>query len=282
MPTVGIPPERIEHLRLPLDWILVRLDPPTRITRGGIELPDLVMGASRTGVVVSRGEGALSDDGRTKMPMTCERTDRVLFEVGGGKALPLVPRVTTSTEWGYRLIRDGSVCALVDDWTPPDGFREKLPPAPGPVPVSHRGPMDVPEWAGRLRPVQDWLLVRMDERATEHEVRRRPGVPLVGLDGQPLKLQLGPDRDQERREDTWTVEVLRRGPGLNTITRCIDGDRINPMRQFLTRDGARAVAMATSPHAQPIGMDEEWSAPGVILLLREGPCIVAEDVVSAA
>jgi co-chaperonin GroES (HSP10) len=270
MPTAGIDIDQIEtHLRLPLDWILVRLDPPIRRTRGGIELPDAVTPPARTGVVVTRGPGALSDDGKTRMPVSCSVGERIMFEVGAGKALPLVARETTSKGWGYRLIRDGSVCATVDPIEPTD---EDLPPAPSRVPVSHRGSTEGAAWTDRLRPVQDWLLVRMDDRATELEVRRG-GAPLVGLDGRPLKLQLGPDRDQQQREDTWTVEVLRRGPGLTTITRCIDGDRLNHA-PHLVEVGERALAAGTAPNVQPVAMDEQWSAPGMTVLMREYPCIL--------
>lgn len=271
MPTVGISYEKLEtHVTLHEDFILVRLDPPIARTKGGIEIPGTVKPSSRTGLVVQRGPGKLSDDGRTRMPTTCDVGHRILFEVGAGDFLPMVPRETTPTGWGYKLIRDGSVIATVAGAGEDEDSDAELPPPNGPVPVSIRGRYDVPGWADRLEPVQDWLLVRMDERQSEHVVRSGPR--LVDLSGRPLRIHLGPDRDQERREDTWTVQVLKRGPGLNTITRCLDGDRLG-RAPHIVKVGDRAIAKGTAPNAQPIDMDEEWSAPGRVLMLREYPCI---------
>jgi co-chaperonin GroES (HSP10) len=273
MPTAGIDLDRIEHLELPLDRILVRLDPPVLRTKGGIALPDTVAGSSRIGTVVSQGPGNLSDDGRTRMTMPCQVGDRIMFEEGAGKFLTHVPRETTPNGWGYKVIKAGSVLSKIDPWAG-DEPDEKLPPAPGPVPVTHRGPMDDPTWAGRVAPVQDWLLVRMDDKRQEDVVYsdRARRVPLYGPDGRPVTIHRGPDRDQQQNEETWTVTVLRRGPGLTTITRCIDGDRLSVAPKIVDV-GDRLMVAGTRPHAQPINAESEWYATGATILLREYECI---------
>ena len=94
---VGVHPERVEFdVHPPVDWILLRLDPPQDRSEGGVLAPAQVIPPARTGVVIKAGPGALSDDGRTRMPMDCEPGQRVLFERAAGKGLPRCPRETTS------------------------------------------------------------------------------------------------------------------------------------------------------------------------------------------
>jgi co-chaperonin GroES (HSP10) len=267
MATVGIDLAKIEtHVKLPLDWILVRLDPPQRKTLGGIEIPDTILPEARSGIVITRGPGAIADDGKTRLPVSCRVGERIWFEASAGKFLPHVPRVSGPKGYGYKLIRDGSVNALVE--ADPSDIDEELPPASGPIPVS-RCIVGGPGWLDRLQPVQDWMLVRLDNRAETHQVRRLPAIPLVTPSGQ--QIHLGPDRDQMQREDTWTVVVLRRGPGLITTTRCLDGDRVGKAPD-LVKAGDRIIACGTAPNVQAIDYAKDWSAPGMVVLMREYPC----------
>lgn len=286
MPTVGVDPATIEQAVIPpLDWILIRLDPPLEGTDSGIIVP--VHPPARTGVVVRRGPGALAEDGRTRLPMHCDVGDRVLFERAAGKNLPRVPRETqrpvgsSPGRWAYILIRDGSVCATVGH--EPVGEHERraldsgdagLPPRPGDVPVSRCGPM---AWE-RLEPVQDWLVMRADMRPEVVDAAPRgvlrPARKLHRANGS-AKLLLE-EKAPVERYDLWSGTVLKRGAGLLTVTRCLDGDRVG-RAPWIVKEGDRCLFSGAPPHVQAIRELDPF-APGAEVLMREYPCVVAKLV----
>lgn len=284
---VGVDPARVElDVIPPLDWLLVRLDPRIEQTEGGLAVPSTVTPPARTGVLIARGDGALSDDGKTRMPKVCDIGDRILFERAAGKGLPRVPRETTERSgWGYLLIREGSVCSLVEPGrVSPDRQRALdagaggVPARPDGslVPVSRRGAMC---W-DRLLPVQDWLVVRMDERQEQTDMLV-PVKQFHRANGRSKPVFIH-EKEPEEKYDLWSGEVLRRGPGLVTVTRCLDGDRMGEAPR-IAEEGGRVLFAATHPHAAPIydehmvGSAGAWQVQGEHreFLMREYPCVCA-------
>jgi len=274
---VSVPQARIElDVHPPLDWVLVRLDEPMEATRGGLLVPGQSKPPARTGVIVAQGLGALSDDGRTRMPMCAKVGDRVLFERAAGKNLPRAPRETSEREgWGYVLMRDGSICAVIaarevssGEQRALDAGAAGLPPRPeGGPPVSKPGQLS----AERLLPVQDWLVLQPDAPLGETEPAR--ALSVAGKNGRTRKKLILPERTksaQPETEDLWSAVVLRRGPGLVTITRCLDGDRMGTAPR-VCKAGDRVLLSAAPPWAQPI---EDFAplACGAPFLARETPC----------
>lgn len=275
-PVVGVDPETIETgtVQPPGDWVLIRLDPPIEFTKGGIVVPSRSRPVARTGVVVAIGEGCLSDDGHTRMPMSAVPGQRVLFERAAGKGLPRVPTETNETRWGYLLTRDGSICAIVAP-EPTDPNRQRgldagaagVPKRPkGGVPVSRSGHLT----AERITPVQDWLMVLPDRR--EEEVSTSPSrkKAIYGARGKVLKMV---EDNPEGRYDLWSAAVLARGPGLTTLTRCLDGDRIG-RAPHLCEPGDRILYCGEPPWLQPLEELDPISA-GAPMLIREHICVVS-------
>lgn len=276
LPEVGISAANVEHAFAPSDdRMLVRLDPPIDRSRGGILVPDSSVPQSRSGVVVSVGLGALSDDGRTRLPMHAKPGQRILFEYAAGYSIPRVPDATTTRERGYKVIRDGSIIAVIDGT---GAWPEFVEPAEDVIP--------------RLKLVQDWLLIRNDRPQGIHNFRmptpaERAGRLLkrVGRTDQAMARarehvarQLNADPhtrgrvlvlptagSQVQLAERWTGRVLARGPGLLTVTRCLDGDRMGETEPRC-KVGDRVLYTTEFPFL---------SLPGVNghALVREVPCL---------
>lgn len=282
LPEVGISAANVEHAFHPSDdRMLVRLDPPIDRSRGGILVPDSSVPQSRSGVVVSVGLGALSDDGRTRMPMHAKPGQRVLFEFAAGYSIPRVPDATTTRERGYKVIRDGSIIAVIDGT---GAWPEFVEPAEDVIP--------------RLKLVQDWLLIRNDRPQGIHQLRmptpaERAGRLLKGVGMADAELRMRKAREATMRElnakvaanprlagrvlvlptqgsqvhlaERWTGTVLARGPGLLGMIRCLDGDRVN---RAATRCAVGDRVLYTTEF--PL-----LSLPGVNghALVREVPCL---------
>ena len=277
LPVVGVDPARVEDLTDPVeDRYLVRLDPPIDRSKGGILLPDQSLPLSRTGTVVRAGAGGWCDDGKTRLPMKAcagpgcradhggrphaARGQRILFEYAAGYTLPRVPEKTSGRERGYLLVRDGSVLAIID---PPNAGQ----PSAWPEFVD-----DAEKVIPRLQLVQDWLLVHNDRPQSEYsaglsEVKRtRFAGRGARINGR--RVILTPTSgSQIQGSERWTGTVVRRGPGLLTITRCLDGDRVGTARH-LCEEGDRVLYTTAFPL---------MSIPGVdgYALVRERPCLEA-------
>lgn len=196
-PEVGVPQDRIEKVFEPVeDWILVRLDKAMSKSKGGIYVPDPSRPDPRMGVIVKQGPGMLLEDGKTRAPMTGKIGDRIMFEFAAGKTVPRCPK--------YHILKNGSVEAIVA----PDISDNDL--------EDEEAPRLTP---GRVLPVQDWLLVKTDRRLAKKDVALHPGQM---KNGRPLYL-VGPG--QEDQVEAWTGTVVRKGPGLLCVVRCVDGDR---------------------------------------------------------
>jgi len=256
-PIVGVDPDTIEAAVGPLlDWVLVRLDPPMTHTRGGIAVPDQTRPPARTGTIIEQGPGALSDDGRTRMPMQARPGDRIVFEQSAGRTLPRVPKETTDTRWGYLLVRDGSICSVVRGIAQPDDLDADGPPLP-PLGPYARFPATRCGWLSpdRVEMFQDWLLVRTDSRlpAADPTPLARPVKRLTNARGQPIgkRIELVSSGEaQAESSHLWTGTVLKRGPGRVSITRCLDGDRMNKAPKMV-HEGDRIMWEAVVVQALP-------------------------------
>lgn len=285
-PTVGVDPARVElDVIPPVDWLLVRLDPPITETDGGIAVPAKSVPPARTGVVIKAGPGMVSDDGRTRLPMHCREGQRIMFERAAGKGLPRCPRETSERRgWAYLLLRDGSVCAIVEPWDDPargkalDAGAAGVParPAGSSIPVSRAGKLS-PE---RLRPVQDWMVVRSDlmpetadpapppvssEIARPTKLLHFPGKGSNGK-GKAKPVYLKEDEPADVYE-MWSGVVLSRGEGLLTITRCLDGDKIGRAPR-LVEVGDRCLFAVGRPFCEQIDPIRAFR-PGQEFLMRE-------------
>lgn len=220
-PEAGCDPARVAELFHPTrDRYLVKLDPQMDRSRGGILVPDKSRPASRTGRVIRTGGGAVSEDGRTVLPMHAREGQRILFEFNAGYAIPRVP------DTDYKIIRDGSIIAVVDDGPPGSvwpAFEE-----------------DAEKIIPRVRLVQDWCLLAMDRPQSR---RPAPVIPLAiarrmspaeaslrgrrNGKGTPMALEIPETarKGESERGDHWTGTVVARGPGLMSVVRCMDGDR---------------------------------------------------------
>ncbi len=259
IPVVGIDQATVETcIRPPNDWLLVRLDPRIDATKGGILVPDESRPPARTGVIVAQGNGCLSDDGRTRMPMSASPGARVLFEPSAGKSLPMVERETSERGgWGYRLMRDGSLCGIVLDLVSTDPGHQRaldagaagLParPAGSEIPVTACGELT----AERIAPFQDWMVLQPDLPATTFSPSGRK---VRGPNGRPILRPETAPMGSPEAEELWGCTILRRGPGLVSITRCLDGDRINavPEENRIAKVGGRVLVNCEPPYAQAI------------------------------
>jgi len=294
-PTVGVDPARVEiDVVPPLDWLLVRLDPPITETDGGIAVPGQAIPPARTGVVVKAGKGMVSEDGVTLLPMHAKVGQRIMFERAAGKGLPRCPKETSERRgWAYLLLRDGSVCAVIES-QPVDPARQRaldagaagVPARPegSSVPVSRAGTLS-PE---RLRPVQDWMVVRADlmpEAADPGPVQAPAEVaqpakflhlPGKGKGGKakarpiPPKRVLLREREPEEAYEMWSGTILSRGEGLLTVTRCLDGDRVGRAPR-LAEVGSRCLFSVARPFCEQIDPIRGFR-PGSEFLMREyGP-----------
>lgn len=290
--TVGVDPDQIETtIRCSEDWLLVRLDPPLDKTEGGIAIPVVHAPPARTGVVVSAGDGRISEDGKTRLPMTCAVGDRVLFEPASGKGLPRVPRETSERGgWGYRIMRAGSVCAVVKPTPTTEGEQRALDAGAGGLPARPKGGPPVSRAGGRitgarLTPTDGWLVVRLDARLTmvplrsggwagmsteriERAVERAKQPKLKDRNGRSLHLV---EREPEEREDSWTGRVVARGDGVLTVVRCLDGDRMTHAPR-LCEVGDRILWAGSPPYVLKLndldGLEEaEW-------LVLEHACVI--------
>ncbi|MEK9725007.1 MAG: hypothetical protein VW405_16195 [Rhodospirillaceae bacterium] len=292
MQTVGVDPSLVETSILPPeDWLLVRLDAPLDKTEGGIAIPTAHAPPARTGLVVQAGPGRISEDGKTRLPMSCAVGDRILFEPAAGKGLPRVERETSARGWGYRLMRAGSVCAIVkpdavteDEQRALDAGEAELPARPkGGPPVSRAGGRIT---AKRLLPVGGWIVVKLDQRLTMVPMRTQGGAFAGYLPINPEKLERRPagklhrangavhlvESEPEEREDSWTGTVLARGEGILTVVRCLDGDRMTRAPK-LCEVGDRIVWSGGPPWVLKLNdldliEEAEW-------LVREDTCVVA-------
>lgn len=291
-PIVGVDPARIElDVVPPLDWILVRLDPPITETDGGIAVPAQSVPPARTGVVVSIGPGMVSEDGRTRLPMHCAPGQRVMFERAAGKGLPRCPRETSERRgWAYLLLRDGSLNAIVEAWDDPadpkalDAGAAGLPARPegSSIPVTRAGRLS-PE---RLRPVQDWMVVRADAKPEMADASPLPSPPASDDLARPAKLLHLPGRNgkgQAKRVEPkrvhlqetepaetyemWSGTVLSRGDGLMAVTRCLDGDRVGTAPR-LVEVGDRCLFAVARPFCEQIDPIRAFR-PGSEFLMRE-------------
>lgn len=229
LPVAGCDPARVEELFQPVrDRYLVKLDPPMDRSRGGILVPDNSRPVSRTGRVIRAARGAISEDGKTLLPMHARAGQRILFEYNAGYAIPRV------NEKDYKVIRDGSIIATIDDG-PPGSVWPAFEDAPERI---------IP----RVRFAQDWVCIRMDRPASRtHDLRPVPSLAVArkltpselaagrGRDkngkhqrGTPMALEI-PEiarKGEAERGDHWTGTVVARGPGLMSVVRCLDGDRV--------------------------------------------------------
>lgn len=226
-PEAGLDPALVESCVEPAEArYLVRLDPPIDRSRGGILLPDQSLPLARTGVVVAAGKGAWSEDGKQRLPMHAKKGDRILFEYAAGYTLPRVPEKTTpGKERGYKLVRDGSVIAVISGSGPWPEFLE-----------------DADAVVPRLTMTQDWLLVHNDRPQAEHVAgvanaagkgahtrRKVAGRALGGI-----RLLIPSARSQVEQSERWTGTVVKRGPGLILAREgmtswphlCEEGDRV--------------------------------------------------------
>lgn len=283
MQTVGVDPATIETaVHPPGNWILLRLDPPQTASEGGILIDQKAIPPSRTGVVVRQGPGRLSEDGKMLLPMNCKVGDRILFERAAGKGLPRCPRETTETRWAYLLLREGSVNAIIEPEQPSpaeqrglDSGAAGVPPRPAgaEVPVSRlRGRLT----ASRLRPVIDWLAISLDARAEvlDPAPRGRVLAPVKKRYAANGRAVCVVEHEPEERADTWSGSVLARGPGLLTVVRCLDGDRMT-VAPRLCEVGDRVLAAWTPPWVQILDPFKPQVHPGDELLIREYPCVCA-------
>lgn len=292
-PIVSVDPSRVElDVLPPLDWLLIRLDPPITETDGGIVVPDQAVPPARTGVVIRVGPGMVSEDGRTRLPMHCEVGQRVMFERAAGKGIPRCPRETSERRgWAYLLVRDGSLCAKILPWEDPipgktlDAGGGGVPARPegSSVPVSRAGRL-APE---RLQPVQDWMVVRSDAKpetadpgplpAPQSAELARPAkflhLPGKGANGKGNAKRIEQKRvhlqetEPEETYEMWSGTCLARGDGLMTVTRCLDGDRVGTAPR-LAEVGDRflfAVGRPFCEHIDPI----RGFRPGQEMLMRE-------------
>lgn len=295
VPIVGIDPARVEvEVVPPLDWLLIRLDPPIDETDGGIVVPAQAIPPARTGVVIQVGPGMVSEDGRTRLPLHCEIGQRVMFERAAGKGLPRCPRETSERRgWAYLLVRDGSLCARILPWEDPipgkvlDAGAGGLParPAGSPVPVTRAGRIS-PE---RLVPVQDWMVVLSDLAPTMSDPTPQAPQPNVspelaqpakflhlpgrGKGGKDLAKPVAPKRlhlqEAEPAEvyEMWSGTCLARGDGLMTVTRCLDGDRVGTAPR-LAEVGQRFFFSVGRPFCEEIDPIRGFR-PGQEFLMRE-------------
>lgn len=285
--TVGVDPELVETaIETPEDWLLVRLDPPLAMTEGGLAIPAASAPPARTGVVVRAGPGRISEDGKTRLPMTCAVEDRILFEPAAGKSPPRVPRETSERRgWAYRLMRAGSVCAIVAPTNTNEGDQRSLDAGTGGLPARPKGGPPVSRSGGRitatrLTPVGGWIVVRLDERLAMVATNRG----WIGLDPEKLKRKRAAGRlhrangsvhvvqyEPEEREDCWTGEVVARGEGLLTVVRCLDGDRMTRAPK-LCDVGDRVIWSGNPPYVLKLNdldliEEAEW-------LVQEHPCVM--------
>lgn len=271
--TVGIHPDDIEtRVKATGSWLLVRLDPPITATDGGILVPGQSVPPARTGLVIHAGPGALSDDGKTRMPMHAKAGQRILFERAAGKGLPRTPRETTGKRWGYILLKDGSVCGIIDTPAVSEGEQRALdagaagtPPRPdGGFPVSRlRGDI---QWE-QITPVQDWLVVKADVAPDRVD---SPSRVLTDPRGKVLHVV---ETDPQERYELWSGTVLRQGGGLLSMTRCLDGDRVGRV-PHICNVGDRVFFAGQPPWTQSIGAEWKGIPAGGAFLMREDPCVM--------
>lgn len=265
----GIDPSQVERVITPKDSrYLVRLDPPMDRSRGGIMVPDVSIPQSRSGVVIKAGLGALSDDGKTRMPMVAKPGDRVLFEYAAGYSIPRVPHATTAREKGYKLVGDGSILAVIKG-------SGKWPEFPD----------DADAVVPRLALAHDWLLVQNDAVQQVHKLAM-PGRALtpaeragkrVRVNGRaPVALHpslagrvlvLPTQGSQVEGAERWTGVVRARGPGMVSMTRCLDGDRVGRSTP-MCGVGDRVLYTTEFPFMSLPGIDHH-------VLVKERPCLWA-------
>jgi len=198
-PIVGIDPARVEELVKPIDdWVLVRMDPPLKSSRGGILIGADSVPESRVGVIVSQGDGFLLPNGSGRSLMNAEVGDRVLVERRAGKTMPGVRDETDAAtgKLGYLLIRNGSIVCVIRR------VAREVRAEPGDkLPQLELAP-------GDIEPCGDWTLVRTDRPQQEHAFRPAKGLAVPKF--------LLPDLQKARqanKTDTWSGVVVRAGPG---------------------------------------------------------------------
>lgn len=79
---------RPEQLRMLGDRVLVRVDEPSRVSEGGVVIPDQVHLPVRSGTVVSVGPGRINGKGVRVLPPV-QPGDRVVFSRFTGEPLDL-------------------------------------------------------------------------------------------------------------------------------------------------------------------------------------------------
>lgn len=269
LPEVGCDASNVERVFKPAaDRYLVLLDPPMDRSRGGILVPDVSVPQSRSGIVIRVGPGAQSDDGKTKIPMHAREGERVLFEYAAGYSIPRVPDATTTRERGYRVIRDGSIIAVIDGSGAWPEFAD-----------------DADKIVPRLRMLQDWLLVRNDRPQAIHRLAmpsraltpaEKAGKRVRANGSGPVSVKLPPAArgrflvlpsagSQVQLAERWTGTVVARGPGALAITRCLDGDRMGKF-PCGCRLGDRVLYTTAFPLMSLPGVDGH-------AIVREGPCL---------
>ena len=128
----------------------------------------------------------------------------------------------------------------------------------------------------RVQPVQDWMTVRLDEKPEQADAPTvlAPVRKLHRGGGQPPKPIYLQERAPEETYDMWSGTCLRRGPGLTTITRCLDGDRMG-QAPHMVEPGDRFFLSGAPPFVERLyDYRPLWEA-GQVVLAREYPCVLA-------
>ena len=175
------------------------------------------------------------------------------------------------------MLRNGSINAIVSPSETETGNGSGLPnssdlPAlPDGATITASSPGRI-TWE-RIQPVQDWLVVRADEKPETAEVSAPRMARPTGqrdMQGRPIFIV---EQNAEERAPLWSGRVLARGPGLTTITRCLDGDRMGFAPKLCT-SGQRVFYWGEPPWLQ------RWNWETTIegereMLIREYPCVAS-------
>jgi len=87
--------------------VLVKLEDRTKVSGGGIIIPDVVEQARHTGVVEYTGSGMMLPDGKIR-PMTVKVGDRVLFGKFAGLPLKI-------NGIDYKHMREDEIIGIIED-----------------------------------------------------------------------------------------------------------------------------------------------------------------------